>query len=125
LVGARLRFFSLALVGMVAGLPIRRRGGSVPVKLPTDTGSLAGKVALSPSSTRSSRVLPVPIRFRPWETREHREQYLRLRDLLRIIAVELAGHQLFTQPRRFFRRCACHVLHDQLGNPWPRASVAP
>jgi hypothetical protein len=122
LVGARLRFFSLALV---AGLPICRRGGSVPVKLPTDTGSLAGKVALSPSSTRSSRVLPVPIRFRPWETREHREQYLRLRDLLRIIAVELAGHQLFTQPRRFFRRCACHVLHDQLGNPWPRASVAP
>jgi hypothetical protein len=44
-----------AAVKSTTALSIGRLGDSVPVKCPTDTGSLAGKVAFSPSSRSSSR----------------------------------------------------------------------
>ena len=56
---------------------------------------------------------PAPCRR---QAHEHHEQGVRLRDLLRIVAVELAGCHLSAQPRKLLSRRPRQALHHQVGN---------
>ena len=70
------------------------------------------------------QVTRLPICLGSGKARQHCKHCLRLRDLVGVIAVELACRRVVLQPCKPLRRRARHVFHHQLSDGRPGTSIA-